>query len=184
MKTQGHSLTLKGIGWSVLVFFLGWLTTKLLDSYFDLTILSSVWSGVLTVLGFLKEDIPTPFWQLCALTFLAILLFVLNVRHSRQLVKALLEIQELKNPSILKLSDNAHRVVMTIAGFIENHQYPSNGDIVRHLSISKLAIESALDEIYSMDLITQSRDAAGYYFWDLTADGRSYVLHPENLKRT
>lgn len=183
MKTQGSTPTIKRFGWPVLLFLISWLATKLLDSYFDLSILPSIWSFALTAVSLLGEEIPTPLWQLCALALFAIIFFGLNVRHSHQLVKALLEIQELKNPSIPKLSDNAHRVAMTIAGFIENSQYPSSEELVRHLSISKLAVESALDEIYGTSLIHQRRDAAGYYFWDLTADGRSYVLHPENLKR-
>ncbi|MFF5865948.1 hypothetical protein [Pseudomonas sp. NPDC012596] len=183
MKPQGNAPMLKRLGWPSLLFFVSWLASKLLDSYFDLSILSTIWSALSTAADLLGEEIPTPLWQLCALALFAVIFFCLNVRHSHQLVKVLLEIQELKNPSMLKLSDNAHRVVMTIAGFIENNQYPSSEEILRHLSISKLAVESALDEIYGTSLIHQCRDTAGYYFWDLTADGRSYVLHPENLRR-
>jgi len=183
MKGQGHSFALRNLGWSVLVFFLGWLATKLLDSYFDLAILSSAWSGVKTAVNFLQEDIPTPLWQICALAFFGLLFFVLNVRHSHQLVKALLEIEELKNPSTIKLGANAHSVIMTIADFLENNCHPANEDISRHLKLTKISTEAAIDELLSNSFLTSTRDANWFTYWDLTAEGRAYVLHPHTLSK-
>ncbi|MGY1949481.1 hypothetical protein [Pseudomonas pergaminensis] len=181
--------SIKKAVWSVVFFCIAWAATKAFDYFLDFTILSTIWAGILYGAALLKQEIPTPLWQLIALLLFALLLSLYIFFQNRTLHATNVENERLKNPPVRtkppmpQLSDIEHSVLMTIAALLENNQCPDDHDIMEQLCLTRLPTQAAIDVLTDKSLITIEYDANFHNYWELTPKGRVYALNPENQKR-
>jgi hypothetical protein len=160
--------------------FVAWLIGKVLDAYFSLTILTSIWSWVVATVSWLKQEVPMPLWLLLGVTITGLGVIVMLVYMVAQMRRLEKEIDQLRHPATIPLSDFQRSVLMTIAGFLDNDVFPTDQEIRKHLVSSAIPVHAALDVLSERNLISDEMLTDGSSFIDLTASGRKYVLDHKN----
>jgi len=191
-KQKSKFKTLRTVGAWALVPGLGVPITKLVESYYDVSFFSSavsgLWSWILSVGSWLGQSAPVPAWTLVAITICALLMagaliwVVVDANGRLAVADADLDaanarIKMLESPPKSTLTDNAHEVVMWVAGLTINNMVAYPPILADRVGLDPLQMGTALDELQEQGLI-EFDDSV-----DLTPRGRVYVQHPDNLKR-
>ena len=165
-----------------------WVESQLSLSFFS-PVISGLWDFLIDILGWLAQPVTVPLWTLLAVSTIALLTtggFIWAVVDANnQLDAADAEIDatngkigELMNPPEPGLTDNAHDVVMCVAGLTISNMNAFPIVLTDRLGLDRLQVATALDELEDQALIEHNGTV------ELTRQGRVYVQLPKSLKRS
>ncbi|WP_028624059.1 hypothetical protein [Pseudomonas sp. Ant30-3] len=165
-----------------------WVESQLSLSFFS-PVISGLWDFLIDILGWLAQPVTVPLWTLLAVSTIALLTtggFIWAVVDANnQLDAADAEIDatngkigELMNPPKPGLTDNAHDVVMCVAGLTIRNMNAFPIVLTDRLGLDRLQVATALDELEYQALIEHNGTV------ELTRQGRVYVQLPKSLKRS
>ncbi|MHC8325425.1 hypothetical protein [Pseudomonas sp. LB1P83] len=182
----------KILGWIVGT-VAAWIATKIFDSYYDVSLFSSVSTAVGTGLAntwsLLGQSFPMQLWMLVGLTICVLLLIGVGLWGINDANKALedaekelnvayAKIAELKAPALLPLTTVQDRVLGTIAIYGNAGKACPTTAIPTHTGLTFLETDGALDVLEARKMVSFEYSTSGKYV-ALTAAGRAYVLHPD-----
>lgn len=183
--------TFKAMAGSAGGFLIAWAVMKLLDTYFDLTLLAETKGWLIRFLEWLMLETPMPNWSV--LMLVAILISTLSVAfyYARITEKTNDELHEIErkvykmnNPQFPQLTDN-QTLLMEALAYHANFRKVANLDSVCKLvSLSTLEVETGLNQLQAKHLVRRkvTRGTFGSTVFELTLAGKDYAL--ERLELT
>ena len=178
-------LTLKAMAYSAGGFLVAWAVTKLLDTYFDLTLLADTKGWLLRVWDWLLLETPMPNWSL--LMIIAALTSTLSVAiyYTRTTDGAYGELHEIErkvykknNPQFPQLTDNQTLLMEALAYHANFRKIANLDSVCKLVSLSKLEVEDGLKQLQVKRLVKQkvTRGTFGATIFELTLTGKDYAL--------
>lgn len=187
MAAEGKhfSLTFKAIAYSAGGFLVAWAAIKLIDTYFDLTLLADTKGWLLRTWNWLLLETPMPNWSL--LTVIAALISTLTVaiyfyRTTDGTYGELHEIErkvyKMNNPQFPQLTDNQTLLMEALAYHANFRKIANLDSVCKLVSLSKLEVEDGLKQLQAKRLVKQkvTRGTFGATFFELTLAGKDYAL--------
>jgi hypothetical protein len=187
MAAEGKhfSLTFKAIAYSAGGFLVAWAAIKLIDTYFDLTLLADTKGWLLRTWNWLLLETPMPNWSL--LTVIAALISTLTVaiyfyRTTDGTYGELHEIErkvyKMNNPQFPQLTDNQTLVMEALAYHANFRKIANLDSVCKLVSLSKLEVEDGLKQLQVKRLVKQkvTRGTFGATTFELTLTGKDYAL--------
>ncbi|WP_095151420.1 hypothetical protein [Pseudomonas sp. Irchel s3b5] len=193
MAAQGKHVpfTFKAMASSAGGFLIVWVAMKLLDTWFDLTLLAETKGWLLRFRDWLLLETPMPNWS--ALMLVAILISTLSVAlyYARftdgangELHEIERKVYKMNNPQFPQLTDN-QTLLMEALAYHANFRKVANLDSVCKLvSLSTLEVETGLNQLQVKRLVRRkvTRGTFGSTVFELTLEGKDYAL--ERLELT
>ncbi|MDN4544669.1 hypothetical protein [Pseudomonas sp. C32] len=193
MAAQGKQVpfTFKAMASSAGGFLIVWAAMKLLDTWFDLTLLAETKGWLLRFRDWLLLETPMPNWS--ALMLVAILISTLSVAlyYARftdgangELHEIERKVYKMNNPQFPQLTDN-QTLLMEALAYHANFRKVANLDSVCKLvSLSTLEVETGLNQLQVKRLVRRkvTRGTFGSTVFELTLEGKDYAL--ERLELT
>ncbi|WP_095056807.1 hypothetical protein [Pseudomonas sp. Irchel s3f7] len=193
MAAQGKHVpfTFKAMASSAGGFLIVWAAMKLLDTWFDLTLLAETKGWLLRFRDWLLLETPMPNWS--ALMLVAILISTLSVAlyYARftdgangELHEIERKVYKMNNPQFPQLTDN-QTLLMEALAYHANFRKVANLDSVCKLvSLSTLEVETGLNQLQVKRLVRRkvTRGTFGSTVFELTLEGKDYAL--ERLELT
>lgn len=188
MAAEGNHFpfTFKAMAYSAAALLVALITaTKLLDTYFDLTLLADTKGWLLRAWSWLLLETPIPNWSLLMIIAALVSTLTLAIYHYRTTDGANGELHEIErkiykmnNPQFPQLTDN-QTLVMEVLAYHANFRKIANLDSVCKLvSLSKLEVEDGLKQLQVKRLVKQkvTRGTFGATTFELTLTGKDYAL--------
>ncbi|MGW8465882.1 hypothetical protein [Pseudomonas sp. CLCA07] len=184
-------LTLKAMAYSAGGLLVAWAVTKLLDTYFDLTLLADTKVWLLRVWDWLLLETPMPNWSL--LMIIATLISTLSVAiyYTRTTDGAYGELHEIErkiykknNPQFPQLTDNQTLLMEALAYHANFRKIANLDSVCKLVSLSTQEVEAGLKQLEVKRLVKRSatRGTFGSTTFSLTLAGKDYAL--ERLELT
>ncbi|KJZ34076.1 MULTISPECIES: hypothetical protein [Pseudomonas] len=193
MAAEGkHSLlTFKVMAGSAGGVLVAWAATKLLDTYFELTLLAVTKDWLLRAWSWLLLETPMPNWSL--LMFIAALISTLAIAiyYYRTTDGACGELHEIErkiykanNPQFPQLTENQTLLMEALAYHANFRKIANLDSVCKLVSLSKLEVEEGLKQLQVKRLVKQkvTRGTFGATIFELTLAGKDYAL--ERLELT
>ncbi|MDF9777742.1 hypothetical protein [Pseudomonas baetica] len=187
MAAEGKhfSLTFKAIAYSAGGFLVAWAAIKLIDTYFDLTLLADTKGWLLRAWNWLLLETPMPNWSL--LMVIAALISTLTVaiyfyRTTDGTYGELHEIErkvyKMNNPQFPQLTDNQTLLMEALAYHANFRKIANLDSVCKLVSLSKLDVEDGLKQLQAKRLVKQkvTRGTFGATTFELTLAGKDYAL--------
>ncbi|ROO08084.1 hypothetical protein BK673_16215 [Pseudomonas fluorescens] len=173
---------LRTIGAWALVPGLGVPATKFVESYYDVSVFSSLWNWIRSVGNWLAKDVSLPLWVMFVLSLMSALLVLLvgllvYVRFEKQETPADLE------STGAPLSDDQNLVFLVVGNAIQQGYQFGFDDVLGSSGLSRIATQNALDHLANVGLIRPVRSSYGGNYADLTPMGRDHFLELEALSK-
>lgn len=175
---------LKTYVWTAITFVMGWVCTKALDTYFNTTLLSSLWSWLLLVWRDLKQGISVPVWTVFAVTLcitaasgVAIYYYI----EARKAYKLLEEVERLASETKTaapRLSDTQTKIMWCFAYWSNNNLRFDDSTLITYTGLSRLELEVGTGQLASLGLLqwaTYNTVTGGQYL-RLTLKGKEIAL--------
>lgn len=187
MAAQGkHSpFMFKAMAYPAGIFLVAGVAMTLLDTYFDLTLLTVTTGWLLFFWDWLLLETPMPNWSL--LMIIAILIGTLSVAifYARitdgidgELHEIERKVYKKNNPQFPRLTEN-QTLLMEALAYHANFRKVANLDSVCKLvSLSTLEVETGLKQLQAKRLVKQkvTRGTFGSTIFELTLAGKDYAL--------
>ncbi|QJC78586.1 hypothetical protein [Pseudomonas umsongensis] len=187
MAAQGkHSpFMFKAMAYPAGIFLVAGVAMTLLDTYFDLTLLTVTTGWLLFFWDWLLQETPMPNWSL--LMIIAILIGTLSVAifYARitdgidgELHEIERKVYKKNNPQFPRLTEN-QTLLMEALAYHANFRKVANLDSVCKLvSLSTLEVETGLKQLQAKRLVKQkvTRGTFGSTIFELTLAGKDYAL--------
>lgn len=186
MSTDGNQsrFTLKAMAYSGGGFFIAWAATKLLDTYFDLSLLKGAQSFFVDIWHWLLQDEPLPHWFLIsAIVAFTILIGVVSklkekvaaTEFSEELVKTVETV--LNPPKVQKPTKVQHKILMKM-GVHTDYKIPFDPDLLaRDCKLTALEFEVAFGQLLSTGMIQWAPRRPGRKQLPLLSQkGKEYIL--------
>nr|WP_180204924.1 hypothetical protein [Pseudomonas sp. SbOxS1]NYU04918.1 hypothetical protein [Pseudomonas sp. SbOxS1] len=187
MAAQGtHSpLIFKAMAYPAGVFLVAGAAMKLLDTYFELSLLAATTGWLLFFWDWLLLETPMPNWSL--LMIIAILIGTLSIAifYARitdgidgELHEIERKVYKKNNPQFPRLTEN-QTLLMEALAYHANFRKVANLDSVCKLvSLSTLEVEVGLKQLQAKRLVKQkvTRGTFGATIFELTLAGKDYAL--------
>jgi hypothetical protein len=193
MAAQGAQspISFKAMACSAGVLLVTWAAIKLLDSYFELTLLADTTGWLLLFWDWLALETPMPNWSL--LMIIAILIGTLSVAIYYTRIKdgthgELHEIERKiytkNNPQFPQLTDNQTLLMEALAYHANFRKIANLNSVCKLVSLSTLEVEVGLKQLQAKRLVRQNvtRGTFGATTFELTLAGKDYAL--ERLELT
>lgn len=187
MAAQGkHSpSTFKAMAYSAGIFLVAWAAIKLLDTYFDLTVLANTTSWLLRFWDWLSLETLMPNWSL--LMIIAILISTLSLAiycaHNTDGVYGELheierKVYKMNNPQFPRLTDNQTLLMEALAYHANFRKIANLNSVCKLVSLSTLEVEAGLKQLQAKLLVEQkvTRGTFGATTFELTLAGKDYAL--------
>jgi hypothetical protein len=187
MAAEGKhfSLTFKAIAYSAGGFLVAWAAIKLIDTYFDLTLLADTKGWLPRAWNWLLLETPIPNWSL--LMIIAALISTLTVaiyfyRTTDGTYGELHEIErkvyKMNNPQFPQLTDNQTLLMEALAYHANFRKIANLDSVCKLVSLSKLDVEDGLKQLQAKRLVKQkvTRGTFGATTFELTLAGKDYAL--------
>ncbi|MGO4313749.1 hypothetical protein AB4Z35_28570 [Pseudomonas sp. KB_15] len=187
MAAEGKhlSLTFKAIAYSAGGFLVAWAAIKLIDTYFDLTLLADTKGWLQRTWNWLLLETPIPNWSL--LMIIAALISTLTVaiyfyRTTDGTYGELHEIErkvyKMNNPQFPQLTDNQTLLMEALAYHANFRKIANLDSVCKLVSLSKLEVEDGLKQLQAKRLVKQkvTRGTFGATIFELTLAGKDYAL--------
>jgi hypothetical protein len=187
MAAEGKhfSLTFKAMAYSAGGFLVAWAAIKLIDTYFDLTLLADTKGWLPRAWNWLLLETPIPNWSL--LMIIAALISTLTVaiyfyRTTDGTYGELHEIErkvyKMNNPQFPQLTDNQTLLMEALAYHANFRKIANLDSVCKLVSLSKLDVEDGLKQLQAKRLVKQkvTRGTFGATTFELTLAGKDYAL--------
>jgi hypothetical protein len=159
-------------------FLVAWGATKLLDTYFDTTLLADA-------KGWLLLDTPMPNWSLLMAALLVLFLMASTCYYFQTARNAYSELEDIEteertlpNPAPPKLSAAQHKILLRVAHFCERDIRPETEEVRTTTGLSRLEVEVCIEHLIALDYL-QWAPANQWYTSRVPAlalRGKEYVL--------
>jgi hypothetical protein len=173
MATEGkHSpFSIKTMVLSGGGFLVAWGATKLLDTYFDTTLLADakVW---------LLLDTPMPNWSVLTLLLLTLTTMLLATYYFRVAHTVHDELTEIKNPPDQQLTASQHKVIMRVAHLSEKGAMLDTKTIALRQNLEPLEVEVCVEQLIAKDYLQwiPTNTPCENPWVTLALKGKEYVL--------
>ena len=154
--------------------------TKVVEQWFELTFFSSavatVWAWLGSAGSWLGRDVSLPFWGIALLsicTGISAFLFLIFI-YTEFFEKAV--------PARSPLTPDQAAAFVVVGRAIEAGCEYGLDEVQRLSGLSRVATQSALDNLYDKRLICPVRNGWGNTYLDLTSYGREYFLELESSR--
>lgn len=187
MAAEGNhsSFTCKAMAYSAAGFLIALIiATKLLDTYFELTLLAEIKGWLLRTWSWLQLETPMPNWSLLMVIGAFVSILTLVIYYYRSNDGAYSELHEIErkiykknNPQFPQLTDN-QTLLMEALAYHANFRKVANLDsICKLVSLSKLEVEEGLKQLQAKRLVNQkvTRGTFGATIFELTLAGKDYA---------
>jgi hypothetical protein len=194
MAAEGnHSLfTFKAVAYTTGGFLFALVSaTKLLDTYFDLTLLANTKGWLLRAWNWLLLETPIPNWSLLMIIAALISTLTVAIYYYRTTDGAYGELHEIErkvykmnNPQFPQLTDNQTLLMEALAYHANFRKIANLDSVCKLVSLSKLEVEDGLKQLQAKRLVKQkvTRGTFGATTFELTLAGKDYAL--ERFKLT
>ncbi|WP_322614175.1 hypothetical protein [Pseudomonas sp. BIC9C] len=194
MKAEGNHFpfTFKAIAYSTGGFLVALVSaTKLLDTYFDMTLLADTKGWLLQAWKWLLLETPIPNWSLLTIIAASISTLTLAIYYYRTPDGTYGELHEIErkvyktnNPQFPQLTDNQTLLMEALAYHANFRKIANLDSVCKLVSLSKLEVEDGLKQLQAKRLVKQkvTRGTFGATFFELTLAGKDYAL--ERFKLT
>jgi hypothetical protein len=168
-----------------------WAATKLLDTYFHLTLLADTKDWLLRAWNWLSLETPMPNWLLLMIIAVLISTMSIAIYYFRSTDGANTELHEIErkiyknnNPQFPQLTDNQTLLMEALAYHANFRKIANLDSICKLVSLSKLEVEDGLKQLQVKHLVKQNvtRGTFGATTFELTLAGKDYAL--ERLELT
>jgi hypothetical protein len=188
MAAEGnHSpFTFKAMVYSAAGLLVALITaTKLLDTYFDLTLLADTKGWLIRTWSWLLLETPIPNWSLLMIIAALVSTLTLAIYHYRTTDGANGELHEIErkiykmnNPQFPQLTDNQTLVMEALAYHANFRKIANLDSVCKLVSLSKLEVEDGLKQLQVKRLVKQkvTRGTFGATTFELTLTGKDYAL--------
>ncbi|WP_085716855.1 hypothetical protein [Pseudomonas sp. B28(2017)] len=165
--------------------------TKLLDTYFDMTLLADTKGWLLHAWNWLLLETPMPNWSLLMIIAASISSLTVAIYYYRipdgtygELHEIERKIYKTNNPQFPQLTDNQTLLMEALAYHANFRKIANLDSICKLVSLSKLEVEDGLKQLQAKRLVRQkaTRGTFGATTFELTLAGKDYAL--ERLKLT
>ena len=193
MAAQGKHYTFmfKAIAFSAGVFLAAGAAIKLLDTYFDLTLLADSTGWLIRRWNWLLLETPMPNWSLLMMITMLISTLTVAIYYARITDGAYAELHEIErkiykknNPQFPQLTDNQTLLMEALAYHANFRKVANLNSVCKLVSLSTLEVEVGLKQLQAKRLVTQkvTRGTFGATIFELTLAGKDYAL--ERLELT
>jgi hypothetical protein len=194
MAAEGnHSpFTFKALAYSTGGFLFALVfATKLLDTYFELTLLADTKGWLLRAWNWLLLETPMPNWSLLMIIAALICILTVAIYYYRtpdgtygELHEIERKIYKTNNPQFPQLTDNQTLLMEALAYHANFRKIANLDSVCKLVSLSKLEVEDGLKQLQAKRLVRQkmTRGTFGATFFELTLAGKDYAL--ERFKLT
>ena len=179
-------ITIKGVVWAAICVAGSWGLEKLLDHFYDLSIISSLWRAIVSTYEWSLQSTLFPLWLFGLMTLLIVVAFGVAFYYYRVAQEAFADLntvetklEDLKHPKPAPITDDQHMILKVIAEFIERQTFPNFKQLKDQLQFSHLRTEAATDVLHDKGLIEWG-NRFGVAQARLTPDGRALLLNPDN----
>ncbi|RAI70975.1 hypothetical protein DOZ80_10965 [Pseudomonas fluorescens] len=165
--------------------------TKLLDTYFDMTLLADTKGWLLHAWNWLLLETPMPNWALLTIIAASISTLTVAIYYYRTPDGTYGELHEIErkvyktnNPQFPQLTDNQTLLMEALAYHANFRKIANLDSVCKLVSLSKLEVEDGLKQLQAKRLVRQkvTRGTFGATTFELTLAGKDYAL--ERLKLT
>ncbi|WP_160107321.1 hypothetical protein [Pseudomonas izuensis] len=193
MAAQGkHSpFMFKAVACSAGIFLVAGVAIRLLDIYFDLTLLADTTSWLLRFLDWLLLETPMPNWSLLMIIAIVISTLSVAIFYARITDGTYGELHEIErkiykknNPQFPQLTDNQTLLMEALAYHANFRKIANLNSVCKLVSLSTLEVEEGLKQLQAKRLVKQkvTRGTFGATIFELTLAGKDYAL--ERLELT
>ncbi|BCX68986.1 MULTISPECIES: hypothetical protein [Pseudomonas] len=193
MAAQGkHSpFMFKAVAYSAGIFLVAGLAIRLLDIYFDLTLLADTTNWLLRFLDWLLLETPMPNWSLLMIIAIVISTLSVAIFYARITDGTYSELHEIErkiykknNPQFPQLTDNQTLLMEALAYHANFRKIANLNSVCKLVSLSTLEVEEGLKQLQAKRLVKQkvTRGTFGATIFELTLAGKDYAL--ERLELT
>lgn len=184
MTTEGkHSpFSIKTMVLSGGGFLVAWAATKLLDTYFDTTLLQDAKAWVLRVWSWLLLDTPMPNWSLLMVVVVLVSTLSVAIYYYRTTDDAYSDLYEaenavynLNNPQTPQLTPMQISVMIDLASHADRGVKPTISSFKSSLMLGKFQLETSLEQLEAKGLV-KHLSVFGVASFELTLAGKEYVL--------
>jgi hypothetical protein len=193
MAAQGNHVPVmfKAMAFSAGIFLVAGATMKLLDTFFDLTLLADTTAWLLRIRDWLLLETPIPNWSLLMILTILISVLSVGIYYLRLTDGAHGELHELErkvykknNPHFPQLTDNQTLLMEALAYHASFRKVANLNSVCKLVSLSTLEVEVGLKQLQAKRLVKQkvTRGTFGATTFELTLAGKDYAL--ERLELT
>lgn len=189
LNVGSNAITIKGFVWAAICVAGSWGLEKLLDHFYDLSILSSLWKAIVSTYEWSLQSTPFPLWLFGLMALLIVVAFCVAFYYYRVAQEAYADLNtieaklsDLKHPKTAPITDDQHMILKAIAEFIERQNFPNFKQLKEHLELSHLRTEAATDVLHDKGLIEWG-NRFGVAQARLTPAGRALLTSPDNQSR-
>ncbi|MGF6221652.1 hypothetical protein [Pseudomonas sp. YL-218 TE3947] len=192
MATEGkHSpFSIKTMVLSGGGFLVAWGATKLLDTYFDTTLLQDAKGWLLRAWSWLLLDTPMPNWSLLMIIVVLISTLSVAIYYYRttdgaygDLHEAELAVYKMNNPQSPQLTDVQTHLVEALAFHANYAKTATVESVCKFSSLGKLQAEAGLEQLEAKGLVKRKvfRGTFATTTFELTLAGKEYALEQLEL---
>lgn len=189
LKVGSRVITFRALAWPAICLVASWGVEKVLDHFFDLSIISKLWRAIVSTYEWSLQSTPFPLWLFGLMALLIVVVFCVAFYYYRIAQKAYAnlyaveaQLRDLKHPKEAPMTDDQHMILKVIAEFIERQTFPNFQQLKDHLQFSHLRTEAATDVLHDKGLIAWG-NRFGVAQARLTPAGRALLTNPDNQIR-
>lgn len=171
------TMVLSGVG-----FLVAWAATKVLDTYFDTTLLQDAKGWLLRAWSWLLLDTPMPNWSLLIIIVVLISTMSVAIYYYRttdgaygDLFEAEKAVYNLNNPQTPQLTPMQISVMIDLASHMDRGVKPTISSFKSSMMLGKLQLETSLEQLEAKGLV-KHLSVFGVASYELTLAGKEYVL--------
>jgi hypothetical protein len=177
--------TFKAMAWSAGGFLVAWAAMKLLDTYFELTLLADATGGLLSVRDWLLLETPMPNWSVLTIIMFSISTLSVAFYYVRSTDGAVGELHEIErkvykknNPEFPQLTENQTLLMEALAYHANFRKIANLDSICKLVSLNRLEVEADLKQLQIKHLVKHkvTRGTFGATYFELTLAGKDYAL--------
>jgi hypothetical protein len=166
------------------------IATKLLDTYFDMTLLADTKTWLLGAWSWLALETPVPNWSLLLIFVALVIALAVAIYFYRTTDGVYSELHEIErkiyknnNPQFPQLTDNQTLLMEALAYHANFRKIANLDSICKLVSLSKVEVEDGLKQLQVKHLVMQkvTRGTFGATTFELTLAGKDYALERLDL---
>ncbi|MBV6821893.1 hypothetical protein [Pseudomonas sp. PD9R] len=187
MAAQGERspFTFKAMAYAAGIFLVGWVAIKLLNTYFELTLLADTTGWLRHFWDWLSLETPVPNWSLLMIAMILISTSSVAIYYARTTDGACVELHEIErkvyknnNPQFPQLTDNQTLLMEALTYHANFRKVATLNSVCKLVSISTAEVEAGLKQLQAKRLVKQkvTRGTFGATTFELTLAGKDYAL--------
>lgn len=172
-------------------FLVAWAATKMLDTYFDLTLLQDAKGWLLRAWNWMLLDTLMPNWSLLMVVVVLISTLCVAIYYYRltygtydELYEAEKAVYDFNNPQLPQITEAQRKLMCSLAYHADSGTVATTDTISRFSTLGKLQVETGLEQLEVKGLVRRKvfKGMFATTNFELTLAGKEYAL--ERLTQT